>query len=282
MARHWHAAGDLDRALDASVRAGAAYTRMYAFGDALRGVHPRARPGRAGAARPRPSSAVRLLAAEAATTWATPTAARALLERVRARHRRPAHPRARRRADRRAAPHVRRRRGRRAGLRRGARPAARGRDQRARGADPGWAGAARRSGWSRLDDAERGRHRGAAHRAGRRGQARGGDRPQRPRDDGGAPRRPRPGGATCCARRWRSPARSRTPGPRRGVRQPQPRPRDGRPARRVRGAGPGRDRRADPVRPAARAGQPAAATTSASTWWRRAGSTRPARSSPRR
>ena len=43
-----------------------------------------------------------------------------------------------------------------------------------------------------------------------------------------------------------------------GLRQPQPRPRDGRPARRVRGARPGRDRRADPVRPAAGAGQPAA------------------------
>ena len=35
MARHWHLAGDLTRALDASVAAGAAYEQMYAFTDAF-------------------------------------------------------------------------------------------------------------------------------------------------------------------------------------------------------------------------------------------------------
>ena len=34
IARHWHAAGDLERALAASIAAGASYERMYAFADA--------------------------------------------------------------------------------------------------------------------------------------------------------------------------------------------------------------------------------------------------------
>ena len=156
MARHWHQAGDLDRALDASVRAGATYSR---------GCTPSPTPTPATPARSScssrwpPTSTCRSCARgppSARSSPATTPAARRDCWGGAARTS-PSDPQraAPAGAARLPPPPVRRRRGRASAP--SARPCAlvpAGRDQRARRAAPRRAGAARR-GWSRLDDAER-------------------------------------------------------------------------------------------------------------------------------
>ena len=83
MARHWHAVGDLDRALTAWVRAGEAYTRMDAFSDAWTAYR-----NVLGLVEQVPNEldvvSLTLLAAEAADLASDTDAALPLLERVRA------------------------------------------------------------------------------------------------------------------------------------------------------------------------------------------------------
>jgi DNA-binding CsgD family transcriptional regulator len=82
MARHWHQAGELDRALDASLRAGATYSQMYAFGDAY-AAYSRVLDLVERVPHDLDLSEVRLLAAEAAHHVGDPDRARELLELVR-------------------------------------------------------------------------------------------------------------------------------------------------------------------------------------------------------
>ena len=82
MARHWHQAGELDRALDASLLAGATYSQMYAFGDAY-AAYTRVLDLVERVPHVLDLSEVRLLAAEAAHHVGDPDRARELLELVR-------------------------------------------------------------------------------------------------------------------------------------------------------------------------------------------------------
>ncbi len=82
MARHWHQAGELERALDASLRAGAMYSRMYAFGDAY-AAYTRVLDLVERVPHDLDLSEVRLLAAEAAHHVGDPDNALQLLELVR-------------------------------------------------------------------------------------------------------------------------------------------------------------------------------------------------------
>ena len=82
MARHWHQAGELDRALDASLRAGATYSQMYAFGDAY-AAYTRVLDLVERVPHDLDLAEVRLLAAEAAHHVGDPDRARELLELVR-------------------------------------------------------------------------------------------------------------------------------------------------------------------------------------------------------
>ena len=257
MARHWHQAGELERALDASLSAGAMYSRMYAFGDAY-AAYTRVLDLVERVPHELDLSEVRLLAAEAAHHVGDPDNALQLLELVRSETDDPhTHALA---AERIGALH----------LMYGDGEAGERAFAEALGLLPEGETsvlAARIQGglallgvgWSRLDDAELAgteealrvaravgarREEGIALNAlGTTAALRGDLTTGGGHAAGGAGDRPRGGGPV---------------GPRRGLRQPQPRPGHGRPARRVRGARSGRDRRADPVRPAAGAGQPAA------------------------
>ncbi|HET9997797.1 MAG TPA: AAA family ATPase [Nocardioides sp.] len=82
MARHWHQAGELDRALQASLLAGATYSQMYAFGDAY-AAYTRVLDLVERVPHVLDLSEVRLLAAEAAHHVGDPDRARELLELVR-------------------------------------------------------------------------------------------------------------------------------------------------------------------------------------------------------
>ncbi len=168
MARHWHAVGDLDRALAAWVRAGEAYTRMDAFSDAwtaYRNVLDLVEqvPNELDVV------ALTLLAAEAADLASETDAALPLLEQVRttadvglpARHRRVARPAGSCSAGAAVTPHTGRSRTRSGCFRADETSVLAARVQ---------AGLALLAvGWSRLDEAEEAARRSAADRARDRG-----------------------------------------------------------------------------------------------------------------
>ena len=228
IARHWHRAGDLPRALTTSVRAGKTYTRLRAFADA-HAAYARVLELVEEVPHNLDLVQVRLRASEAAHL-AGESETRARPARTSARRDHRPDPRGESRcAGRRDPLQGRQRRGSRSGLPRRPVPAPRGRAERAVGAGPRRDGAA----GGRLVALRRGRAaRGdrSTHGSGRRCPPRGGRRAQRAGHGGGFPRGSRrrgrpPAGGTGHRARGAGPA-----GPGLGVRQPQPCVRHGRPA----------------------------------------------------